>query len=156
MLDNDLTLSNGLAWSTDGMKMYSVDTIVRRSTSATTTPPAEQWIGGRTFGSGLVPDGIAMDVEDHLWVAVWGEGEVRRFAPDGSLVVASACPPSTSCVAFAGEDADAGDHHGHRRAERREPLGTAQTRAPLQRWYRRSGSARSHLVRLVRALASAR
>ena len=26
VLDNDLTLSNGLAWSTDGIKMYSVDT----------------------------------------------------------------------------------------------------------------------------------
>jgi len=51
------------------------------------------------------PDGIVVEVEDHLWVAVWGEGEVRRFAPDGSLgdridVAAT----NTSCLAFAGDD----------------------------------------------------
>ena len=55
VLDNDLTLSNGLAWSTDGMKMYSVDTnrqtIYVRDYDPTSGAVE---IGGRTFGSGLV------------------------------------------------------------------------------------------------------
>jgi sugar lactone lactonase YvrE len=107
VLDNDLTLSNGLAWSTDGMKMYSVDTN-RQTIYVRDYDPTSGAVGDRRthlrleFGS---PDGIAMDVEDHLWVAVWGEGEVRRFAPDGSLVDRVSVPAQhTSCVAFAGED----------------------------------------------------
>jgi hypothetical protein len=46
-----------------------------------------------------------MDAADHLWVAVWGGGEVRRYAPDKTLVdrVATGAP-HTSGVAFAGEE----------------------------------------------------
>ena len=106
-LDNDLTLSNGLAWSSDGSRMYSVDT--DRQLVYVRDYDAHSGVGGDrrvhlrlSEGS---PDGIAMDAEDHLWVALWGEGEVRRFAPDGSLVDLITVPaPHTSCVAFAGED----------------------------------------------------
>jgi sugar lactone lactonase YvrE len=52
-----------------------------------------------------LPDGIAMDAEDHLWVAVWGGSGVRRYALDGTLVDAVAIPaPHTSSVACGGED----------------------------------------------------
>jgi sugar lactone lactonase YvrE len=54
---------------------------------------------------GGVPDGLAMDAEDHLWVAVHGAGEVRRFAPDGTPAGGVAVPaPHSTAVAFAGED----------------------------------------------------
>jgi sugar lactone lactonase YvrE len=106
-LDNDLTLSNGLAWSTDGSKMFSVDTdrqtIYVRDYDAATGEVGERRPHLRLREGS--PDGIAMDVEDHLWVAVWGEGEIRRFAHDGALVDRITVPaPHTSCVAFAGED----------------------------------------------------
>jgi sugar lactone lactonase YvrE len=46
-----------------------------------------------------------MDAAGHLWVAVWGGGEVRRYAPDGILVERVATgAPHTSSVAFAGDD----------------------------------------------------
>jgi sugar lactone lactonase YvrE len=54
---------------------------------------------------GGLPDGIAMDSADHLWIALWGAGEVRRYAPDRSLADRIRLPaPHTTSVAFAGDD----------------------------------------------------
>lgn len=106
-LDDDLSLSNGLAWSSDGRLMYSVDTL-RHTVHVRDYDPATGSTGRRRVhlmvedGS---PDGIALDAADHLWVAVWGAGEVRRYSPDGSLVGRLAVPaPHTSSIAFAGPD----------------------------------------------------
>jgi sugar lactone lactonase YvrE len=102
VLDDDLGLSNGLAWSTDGTRMYSVD-----STSHTVyvrTHDVDRRVH-LTVPEGF-PDGIAVDAEDHLWVAVWGAGAVHRYAPDGALVDRLAMPTAlhTSAIAFAGDD----------------------------------------------------
>jgi sugar lactone lactonase YvrE len=106
-LDRDLSLSNGLAWSADGGRMYSVDTF-RRTVFVRDYDAATGATGVRRahlrMTDGL-PDGLAMDAADHLWVAVWGAGEVRRYAPDGTLVDRLTLPaPHTSSLAFAGED----------------------------------------------------
>jgi sugar lactone lactonase YvrE len=106
-LDDDLTLSNGLAWSADGRLMYSVDTLRRvvfvRDYDATTGAVGERRVHLRIEDG--FPDGIALDAADHLWIAVWGEGEVRRFTPDGVLTGRVVLPaPHTSSVAFAGDD----------------------------------------------------
>ena len=51
------------------------------------------------------PDGLAMDDEGCLWLATWGSGAVRRFAPDGSpLTVVNVPVPATSSCAFGGAD----------------------------------------------------
>jgi sugar lactone lactonase YvrE len=106
-LDEDLTLSNGLAWSADGSLMYSVDTL-RHTVFVRDYDAASGAVGERRVHVRLddgFPDGIALDAANHLWVAVWGAGEVRRFSPEGSLVDRLAVPaPHTSCVAFAGDD----------------------------------------------------
>src|SRR5215211_5089243 len=107
VLDDDLALSNGLAWSADGRRMFSVDTL-RRTVSVRDYDPGSGAVGPRRVHLRLedgFPDGIAMDAAGHLWVAVWGGGEVRRFAPDRTLVdrVATGAP-HTSSVAFAGDD----------------------------------------------------
>ena len=106
-LDADLTLSNGLAWSTDGTTMFSVDTL-RHTVFVRDYDRRSGVVGDRRVHlhiDGGFPDGIAVDAADHLWVAVWGAGEVRRFAPDGELVDRIVVPaPHTSSVAFAGDD----------------------------------------------------
>ena len=107
VLDDDLALSNGLAWSSDGRRMFSVDTL-RHTVSVRDYDPGSGAVGPRRVHLRLddgLPDGIAMDAADHLWVAIWGGGEVRRYAPDGTLVdrVATGAP-HTSSVAFAGEE----------------------------------------------------
>jgi sugar lactone lactonase YvrE len=106
-IDGDLTLSNGLAWSADGATMYSVDTL-RRTVFVRSYDPASGAVGERRVHLRLddgIPDGIALDADEHLWVAVHGAGQVRRFAPDGAVVDLVEVPaPHSTSVAFAGDD----------------------------------------------------
>lgn len=107
VLDSDLTLSNGLAWSPDGRIMYSIDTlrgvVYRRAYDAASGAVGERFVH-ITITDGY-PDGCAMDADGYIWIAIWGAGCVRRFAPDGAQVDEIRVPaPHTSCPAFAGED----------------------------------------------------
>ncbi len=108
VLDDDLGLSNGLALSADGGTLYSVDTF----SHVVRTRPYDVATGAVGPREDLVqvpdgyPDGIALDAGGHLWVAVFGQGEVRRFAPDGMLVDVVRTPgaPQATNVALAGTD----------------------------------------------------
>jgi sugar lactone lactonase YvrE len=54
-----------------------------------------------------VPDGLCVDAEDHLWVAVWDGGEVRRYTPGGELVARVRVPahrPTSCCFGGPGLD----------------------------------------------------
>ncbi|HWL76876.1 SMP-30/gluconolactonase/LRE family protein [Microbacterium sp.] len=109
VLDDDLTLSNGLAWSTDGGRFYSIDTwskrIHVRDYDAATGATGRRELFAR-FEHGA-PDGMTTDAEDHLWVAMWGEGCVLRISPAGRIVARIDVPaPHTSCVQFAGPELD--------------------------------------------------
>lgn len=108
VIDDDLQLSNGLAWSPDGRTLYSVDTtpglVHRRSYDADSGQWGERSTAFRVLGS---PDGICVDTDGNLWVAVWGSGEVRHLTPDGELLgMVSVAAPYTSCVTFAGPNLD--------------------------------------------------
>jgi sugar lactone lactonase YvrE len=83
VLDDDLTLSNGLAWSPDGAAFYSIDTtpgvIAVRSYDSRTGATGER----RKFlhiADGN-PDGMCIDIDGNLWVAIWGAGQVRCYSP---------------------------------------------------------------------------
>jgi sugar lactone lactonase YvrE len=106
-LDDDLGLSNGLAWSGDGRRFYSTDTD-RQTVFVRDYDVETGAVGERRTHLRLDeghPDGCAMDAEDHLWVAVFGLGQVRRYAPDGAHVATVEVPaPHTTSVAFAGQD----------------------------------------------------
>lgn len=107
-LDSDLTLSNGLAWSPDGSVMYSIDT-VPRVLYARDYDVRTGTAGSRRvlipFDDGVYPDGMCIDAEGQLWIAIWGGGQVRRYTPEGVLTRTIEIPaPHTSCVAFAGTD----------------------------------------------------
>lgn len=108
-IDDDLQLSNGITWSTDGTTLYSVDTerqvVFRRDYDASTgrTGPRQTLL---SFDSGY-PDGITIDADDHLWIAMWGLGEVRRYSPSGTLAEIVRVPaPHVTCAAFAGPALD--------------------------------------------------
>jgi sugar lactone lactonase YvrE len=109
LIDDDLGLSNGLAWSPDGSLFYSVDTAAQTIWVRDYDGPSGT-VGERrehlVLDSGH-PDGICIDSEGGLWVAVWGAGEVRHFSPAGELLdTVSVAAPHTSSVAFVGPDLD--------------------------------------------------
>lgn len=109
VIDDDLTLSNGLAWSPDGSVLYSVD-----------TTPGVVWARPYEVASGACgersqalriddgsPDGLCVDAEGNLWIAIWGRGEVRCYTPAGERLATVDVPgPHTSSVAFVGPARD--------------------------------------------------
>lgn len=108
-IDDDLTLSNGLAWSPDGAVLYSVDTLRRvvfaRSYDVATGATGERRVIIEVDGG--FPDGMCSDANGHLWIAMWGLGEVRRYTPEGAHQRTIRVPaPHVSSVAFAGPDLD--------------------------------------------------
>jgi len=109
IIDDDLTLSNGLAWSPDGSRLYSIDT-ERRTVFVRAYDVASGRVGPRSVHLVVddgYPDGLCMDAEEHLWIAMWGLGRVHRYSPSGDLVASIDVPaPHTSSVAFAGPDLD--------------------------------------------------
>lgn len=107
VLDDDLTLANGLGWTTDGRQLYSVDTLTRRihvrDYDAETGAVGARRLFLTLDGPGT-PDGMTVDAQDHLWVAMWGAGTVLRISPAGHIVGRVHVPAlHTSSVAFAGD-----------------------------------------------------
>lgn len=104
-----LSLSNGLAWASDGSTMWHVDTPTRGIDRYDADVDTGALRGGRRAveiapGAGD-PDGLALDADGCLWVALWGGGAVHRYTPDGRLDRRIELPVTqpTSC-AFGGRD----------------------------------------------------
>ena len=108
-IDSDVGLSNGLAWSCDGSRFYSIDSF-RHVVWVRDYDPATGAVGERSKFVRIEdgdPDGMCSDAEDHLWIAVYGRGEVRRYSPEGNLVaVVRVAALQTTSVAFAGSGRD--------------------------------------------------
>lgn len=103
------TVSNGIGWSPDGQTMYFIDSGARTVTAFAYRDGelGEPRIVVQVDEAGAVPDGMCVDDDGCLWVAIWGAGEVRRFDPDGSLLARVATPAARpSCCAFGGPDRD--------------------------------------------------
>jgi sugar lactone lactonase YvrE len=102
------TISNGLGWSPDGSIAYYVDTPTGRidifdyanDTGLTNRRPFARIPDGA--GS---PDGLTVDAEGGVWVALYGGSAVRRYRPDGVLdgVVELPVTKVTACT-FGGAD----------------------------------------------------
>ena len=98
--------SNGLAWNADGKKMYYNDTPTGKT-------EVFDFCDGRlsnrrdvikyTSGS---PDGMTIDADGNLWVALWGSGTVVCVNPSNEKIIQKIELPVSqpaSC-AFAGDD----------------------------------------------------
>lgn len=106
-----VTNSNGIAWSPDGATMYYVDTGLGTVDSFDVNPVTGTVSGRATLiriteGDGL-PDGLTVDAEGHLWLALWGGGCVRRYTPSGALEAVVELPVAlVTSVAFGGSELD--------------------------------------------------
>ena len=109
VLEN-VTISNGLEWSPDGSRAYYNDSPTQRIDVF--DYEVESGLSGRrTFAKvpaevGL-PDGLTVDEEGGVWVALYGGGSVRRYTPDGMLdeVIEVPAKQVTACT-FGGRDLD--------------------------------------------------
>lgn len=84
-----VTVSNGLAWRADGATALYVDSPTQRLDeldfdAATGTFPGRRTAIAIDPDIGM-PDGIALDRDGGVWVALWGGGAVHRYGPDGAL-----------------------------------------------------------------------
>lgn len=104
-----LTISNGIGWSPDGLTMYLSDSGTAL-VEAFDFDPVTGAIGARRTlvhvdEPGMSPDGLTVDEQGDIWVAMYGGWAVHRYGRDGSLrdtVDIPAAQP-TSC-AFGGRD----------------------------------------------------
>ena len=105
-----VTVSNGLAWSADERTLHYIDTSTQRVDTFSYHPVSGE-IGDRRpeihFPPGAgAPDGMTIDAEGGLWVALWGGGVVHRYL-EGHLERVIELPVSqpTSCC-FGGDGLD--------------------------------------------------
>lgn len=105
---DDIGMSNGIDWSPDGRVLYHVD-----STAGTVTAWEYDVSAGRLGGRRVLrslpaevglPDGLTVDADGNVWLAIWGPGQVWQLDPDTgatTAVVQVPTPCTTSC-AFGG------------------------------------------------------
>jgi sugar lactone lactonase YvrE len=105
----EVSISNGIAWSPDGSLMYFVDT-AERGVDVFDFDLSRGMISNRRrfvdiARSEGVPDGITVDCEGNLWVALYLGGQLRRYSQDGRHTGSIQMPVVgvTSC-AFGGPD----------------------------------------------------
>ncbi|MFD3618882.1 SMP-30/gluconolactonase/LRE family protein [Streptomyces sp. NPDC058676] len=104
---DDVAVSNGTGWSPDGRLMYYIDSPTRRVDVfdfADGRPLNRRPLVEIEEGAGF-PDGLTVDADGCVWVALWDGGAVRRYTPGGELerVIDLPTPRVTAC-AFGGAD----------------------------------------------------
>jgi len=109
VVDDGLTLSNGLGWSPDGCTLHNIDSVPGIVWSRSYDPVTGA-MGPRQTRLHIddgTPDGLCVDTDGNLWVAIWGAGQIRRFDADGEQIATVEVPaPHTSSVAFVGPARD--------------------------------------------------
>ncbi|MEU9705788.1 SMP-30/gluconolactonase/LRE family protein [Streptomyces sp. NPDC047981] len=102
-----LTVPNGPVFTADGCLMYIADS-ARGIITRHPVDPASGALGEPARFASFPPeagrpDGMAVDDDQNLWVALWGTGRILCLAPDGRRLRTVHLPtPHTSSVAFGG------------------------------------------------------
>jgi sugar lactone lactonase YvrE len=110
-----IRVSNGLGFSPDGSLAYYVDSATQRVDVLDVVPADEDPRGlvrRRPFVAvdpeDGTPDGLTVDADGGVWVALWGGSAVRRYSPAGVLDAEVRFPASqVSACTFGGDDLDA-------------------------------------------------
>ena len=110
-MDTGFTVANGLGWSPDNKRMYFADT-PRRTIYVYDFDLMTGTIANRRAFITLdtsdgTPDGLTVDEDGCLWVAIWDAWRVSRYSPEGQemLRIKMPVPRPTSCC-FGGANLD--------------------------------------------------
>jgi sugar lactone lactonase YvrE len=102
----DLTIANGPAFTADGRTMFLSDTPLGHVDRFDVDPATGALSGRQPFlrldAAEGAPDGLTLDADGFLWVALFGGGAVRRYRPDGELdrvIEVPAKQPTSVCLA---------------------------------------------------------
>lgn len=104
-----VTLSNGLDWDAERGRMYYIDSPTQRVDVFDYDPATGAIEHRRPFATidpahGL-PDGMTVDADGCVWVALFGGGALRRYDPDGTLVTTLELPVRhPTSIAFGGPE----------------------------------------------------
>lgn len=108
VLAGGMALSNGLDWNASRTLAYFVDTPTRRIDVFDVAADG-RWSGRRTFasieeGAGN-PDGLTLDGQGNIWVALFDGGAVRQYSPAGEILAHIDIPvPHITSLCFGGPD----------------------------------------------------
>jgi gluconolactonase len=102
-----VSLTNGIGFSPDDKLLYHVDSAPRHILVHDVERDGS--VGNRrvfaALGPGLTPDGLAVDEDGGVWVAVVDGGCVQRFAPDGAADMRVDVPAKfVTSLCFGGTD----------------------------------------------------
>ncbi|WP_162451547.1 SMP-30/gluconolactonase/LRE family protein [Phytoactinopolyspora mesophila] len=103
------TLTNGMAWGPGEKRLYHVDTGERTIWAHEVDSRSGRVLDREPFldfarDDGL-PDGIAMDTDGGIWVAMYSSGQIRRYDAMAMLdVVIDLDTPQCTSVEFGGPD----------------------------------------------------
>jgi sugar lactone lactonase YvrE len=108
---SSVSISNGLDWSPDGRTFYYTDSTTRRLDAYDFDVDTGEISNHRPLAElpdpVATPDGMAVDAEGTIWVAMWDGGCVQRFSPEGALLETHELPISRpTSVAFGGPALD--------------------------------------------------
>lgn len=104
-----LTISNGLAWTADGSTMYYIDSPTYGVDAFDYDTETGRLANRRRIiqipAAAGMPDGMTIDADGCLWVALYGGSAVRRYTPDGRLDVTLSFPVTNiTCPVFGGPE----------------------------------------------------
>ncbi|HYQ58386.1 MAG TPA: SMP-30/gluconolactonase/LRE family protein [Draconibacterium sp.] len=111
MIDS-VTISNGIVWSNDFKKMYYIDTPTRKvmgydfdnATGEISNPTVAVEIPP-SMGA---PDGMTIDADGNVWVALWGGSAVGCWNPETGELVRKIDVPAKNITSCAFGDDDLG------------------------------------------------
>lgn len=104
------SISNGLCWNADNTVMYYIDSpdqdIKAFDFDLKNGTISNERIVAKIDNPNWLPDGMTIDNNGNLWVAMWGGASVQCFDPKTGQIVDSVAVPAlqTTCCCFGGKN----------------------------------------------------